>query len=163
MIKKILGLKSSMPVVTDIIAMHRGAEPEAASNGGPNLRTIVSTSPETPAAIVEGSRDDLATIIYTSGTTGTSNGVMLSHGNLLSNADDSLSALVLNHTDMTLSHLPIAHSFERTAGYYTRSMAGGTIAFAQSLGQIAANLTEVEPTVGLTGPRLPEVIHSRVM
>ena len=64
---------------------------------------------------------------------------------------------------MTLSHLPIAHSFERTAGYYTVAMAGGTIAFAESLGQIAANLTEVEPTVVLTVPRLLEVIHSRVM
>jgi long-chain acyl-CoA synthetase len=42
-------------------------------------------------------------------------------------------------------------------------MAGGTIAFAESLGQIASNLTEVEPTVVLTVPRLLEVIHSRVM
>src|SRR6266481_5052845 len=163
MIRKILGLKSSMPAVTDIIAMHRGAEPEAASNGGPNLRTIASTSAEAPAAIAEGSREDLATIIYTSGTTGTSKGVMLSHGNILANSDDALSALGLNHTDMTLSHLPIAHSFERTAGYYTVAMAGGTIAFAESLGQIASNLTEVEPTVVLTVPRLLEVIHSRVM
>ncbi|HWN57447.1 MAG TPA: long-chain fatty acid--CoA ligase [Methylomirabilota bacterium] len=163
MIKKILGLKSSMPAVTDIIAMHRGAEPETASNGGPNLRTIASTSAEAPAAIAEGSREDLATIIYTSGTTGTSKGVMLSHGNILANSDDALSALGLNHTGMTLSHLPIAHSFERTAGYYTVAMAGGTIAFAESLGQIASNLTEVEPTVVLTVPRLLEVIHSRVM
>jgi long-chain acyl-CoA synthetase len=163
MIKKILGLKSSMPAVTDLVAMHRGAEPEAASNGGPSLRTIASTSTEQPAAIAEGSREDLATIIYTSGTTGTSKGVMLSHGNLLANGDDALTALGLNHTDMTLSHLPIAHSFERTAGYYTVAMAGGTIAFAESLGQIASNLTEVEPTVVLTVPRLLEVIHSRVL
>ena len=42
-------------------------------------------------------------------------------------------------------------------------MAGGTIAFAEGLGQIASNLTEVEPTVVLTVPRLLEVIHSRVM
>ena len=125
--------------------------------------SAASISAEAPAAIVEGSSDDLATIIYTSGTTGTSKGVMLSHGNLLANAEDSLAALALNDTDMTLSHLPIAHSFERTAGYYTVAMAGGTIAFAESLGQIASNLTEVQPTVVLTVPRLLEVIHSRVM
>ena len=104
--------------------------------------SAASISGETPTAILEGSSDDLATIIYTSGTTGTSKGVMLSHGNLIANAEDSLEALALNDTDMTLSHLPIAHSFERTAGYYTVAMAGGTIAFAESLGQIAANLTE---------------------
>jgi long-chain acyl-CoA synthetase len=162
MVKKILGLSASIPDVTAIVAMHAGAESTPAANGTPAVVSAASISGEA-AAIVEGSSDDLATIIYTSGTTGTSKGVMLSHGNLLANAEDSLAALALNETDMTLSHLPIAHSFERTAGYYTVTMAGGTIAFAESLGQIASNLTEVEPTVVLTVPRLLEVIHSRVM
>ncbi len=163
MVKKILGLSASIPDVSTIVAMHSDAESVPASNGTPAVMTAASLSAETPAAIVEGSSDDLATIIYTSGTTGTSKGVMLSHGNLLANAEDSLAALALDDTDMTLSHLPIAHSFERTAGYYTVAMAGGTIAFAESLGQIASNLTEVQPTVVLTVPRLLEVIHSRVL
>jgi long-chain acyl-CoA synthetase len=163
LLKKILGISASIPDVTAIVAMHRDAESAPAADGTPAVMTAASLSGEAPAAIVEGSSDDLATIIYTSGTTGTSKGVMLSHGNLLANCEDSLAALALNHTDMTLSHLPIAHSFERTAGYYTVTMAGGTIAFAESLGQIASNLTEVEPTVVLTVPRLLEVIHSRVM
>ncbi|HEY9158473.1 long-chain fatty acid--CoA ligase [Candidatus Binatus sp.] len=163
MIKKILGLGSSIPAVATIVAMHRGAESAPAADAAPAIMTLKSVSGDAPAAIVEGSRDDLATIIYTSGTTGTPKGVMLSHGNLLANCADSLAALALNNTDMTLSHLPIAHSFERTAGYYTVAIAGGTIAFAESLGQIAANLTEVQPTVVLTVPRLLEVIHSRVM
>ncbi len=163
LVKKILGLGGSVPDLKAIVAMHSGAESTPAVDGGPAVISAASISAETPAAIVEGSSDDLATIIYTSGTTGTSKGVMLSHGNLLANAEDSLAALSLNDTDMTLSHLPIAHSFERTAGYYTVALAGGTIAFAESLGQIASNLTEVEPTVVLTVPRLLEVIHSRVM
>jgi long-chain acyl-CoA synthetase len=163
MIRKILGLGSSIPGLTAIVAMHRGAEPAPAAEGAPAVMTLESLSGHAPAAIVEGSSDDLATIIYTSGTTGTSKGVMLSHGNIIANCEDSLTALTLEHTDMTLSHLPIAHSFERTAGYYAVTMAGGTIAFAESLGQIASNLTEVEPTVVLTVPRLLEVIHSRVM
>jgi long-chain acyl-CoA synthetase len=163
MVRKILGLSSSIPDVTAIVAMHSGSESTPAANGTPAVMSAASLSGEAPAAIVEGSSDDLATLIYTSGTTGTSKGVMLSHGNLLANAEDSLAALGLNDTDMTLSHLPIAHSFERTAGYYTVAMAGGTIAFAESLGQIASNLIEVEPTVVLTVPRLLEVIHSRVM
>src|SRR5260370_24757072 len=162
-VKKILGLSASIPEVTAIVAMHSAAESTPAANGTPAVVSAASISGEAPAAIVEGSSDDLATIIYTSGTTGTSKGVMLSHGNLLANAEDSLAALALNDTDMTLSHLPIAHSFERTAGYYTVTMAGGTIAVAESLGQIASNVTQVEPTVVLTVPRLLEVIHSRVM
>src|SRR5208282_53810 len=156
MIKKILGLGNSIPGITAIIAMHQGAESAPAADGTPAIVTLASVSGDAPAAIVEGSSDDLATIIYTSGTTGRPKGVMLSHGNILANCEDALAALALDHNDMTLSHLPIAHSFERTAGYYTVAMAGGTIAFAESLGQIASNLTEVEPTVVLTVPRMLE-------
>jgi len=163
MIKKILGLGSSIPEVTAIVAMDHGAQSAPAADATPAIITMASVSGDAPAALDDGRSDDLATIIYTSGTTGTPKGVMLSHGNILANCEDSLAALTLNNTDMTLSHLPIAHSFERTAGYYTVTMAGGTIAFAESLGQIASNLLEVEPTVVLTVPRLLEVIHSRVM
>ncbi|HWJ41220.1 MAG TPA: AMP-binding protein, partial [Candidatus Limnocylindrales bacterium] len=85
MVKKILGLSASIPDVTAIVAMHAGAESTPAANGTPAVMSAASISGETPAAIVEGSSDDLATIIYTSGTTGTSKGVMLSHGNLLAN------------------------------------------------------------------------------
>ncbi len=42
-------------------------------------------------------------------------------------------------------------------------MAGGTIAYAEGLTQIAQNLLEIQPTVLLTVPRLLEVIYSRVM
>ena len=58
----------------------------------------------------------------------------------------SQAALDSNDRDMTLSFLPVAHSFERTAGYYTVMTAGGTIAYAEGLGQIAQNLLEVNPT-----------------
>jgi long-chain acyl-CoA synthetase len=111
---------------------------------------------------VEGRGDDLATFIYTSGTTGPPKGAMLSHRNILANCASNLDALQLNDTDSTLSFLPVAHSFERTAGYYTVMLGGGTINYAEGLGQIAQNLLEVEPTVVLTVPRLLEVIYSRV-
>ena len=116
-----------------------------------------------PAPPIEGSREDLATLIYTSGTTGPSKGAMLTHGNLLANSESSQAALDLNEQDMTLSFLPIAHSFERTAGYYTVVLAGGTISYAEGLGQIAQNLLEVNPTIVLTVPRVLEAVYARVM
>jgi long-chain acyl-CoA synthetase len=161
MVKKILALAPNLPNLKTIIALHRDAAASAAN--GPAVTPLAALSAEQPAAIGEASRADLATIIYTSGTTGVSKGVMLTHGNILSNAEDSLEVLGLGETDMTLSFLPIAHSFERTAGYYTVMLAGATIAFAEGLAQIASNLTEVNPTIVLTVPRLLEVIHGRVM
>ncbi len=162
MVKKILGIAGSLPDLSGVIAVHYGAEPQAASNGTPAVMTLKSASGDSAAGITEGSRDDLATIIYTSGTTGPSKGVMLTHGNLLANCEDALQVLGLNETDSILSFLPVAHSFERTAGYYTVVMAGGTIAYAEGLTQIAANLQEIRPTIVLTVPRLLEVIFSRV-
>jgi long-chain acyl-CoA synthetase len=163
MVKKILSLAPELPQLKTIVATHSEASASPASNGVPSVTTLAAVSGASAAAPIEGRSEDLATFIYTSGTTGTSKGVMLTHGNILSNAEDSQAALDLNEADTTLSFLPVAHSFERTAGYYTVVLAGGTIAYAEGLGQIASNLVEINPTVVLTVPRLLEVIYGRVM
>lgn len=54
--------------------------------------------------------DDLAAILYTSGTTGRSKGAMLSHGNLLSNADALAEAWRFTGDDVLLHALPIFHA-----------------------------------------------------
>jgi long-chain acyl-CoA synthetase len=159
LINKIRGL-GPLPELEAVMAMQDGA---VARDGGLPVLAMKQLSEFEPTPAIEGSRDDLATFIYTSGTTGASKGVMLSHGNLLANCESNLEALNLGEGDMTLSFLPVAHSFERTAGHYTVIAAGGTIAYAEGLGQIAQNLLEVEPTVVLTVPRLLEVVYGRVM
>jgi len=163
LVSKLRALAGSLPEMKTIVAMHRGSAPEPAQNSGPAVITMASASDMKPAEIVEGSREDIATFIYTSGTTGPSKGVVLTHGNILANCFDSQKALTLNENDMTLSFLPVAHSFERTAGYYTVMIAGGMIAYAEGLASIASNLLEIQPTIVLTVPRLLEVIYSRVM
>jgi long-chain acyl-CoA synthetase len=149
-----------LPGLETIIAAYAGASHDGAGAG---IVSIEQASAYEPVPAAAGSRDELATFIYTSGTTGPPKGAMLSHGNIIANCESNLAALDLNAADLTLSFLPVAHSFERTAGYYTVLMGGGTIAYAEGLAQLASNLLEVEPTVVLTVPRLLEVIHSRVM
>jgi long-chain acyl-CoA synthetase len=149
-----------LPGLETIIAAYAGASHDGA---GPGIVSIEQASAYESVPAAAGSRDELATFIYTSGTTGPPKGAMLSHGNIIANCESNLAALDLNAADLTLSFLPVAHSFERTAGYYTVLMGGGTIAYAEGLAQLASNLLEVEPTVVLTVPRLLEVIHSRVM
>jgi long-chain acyl-CoA synthetase len=60
--------------------------------------------------------DDLAVLIYTSGTTGNPKGVMLSHGNLVSNSYESSHYVLpeVNPGDPVLSVLPFAHIYEHT-------------------------------------------------
>jgi long-chain acyl-CoA synthetase len=54
---------------------------------------------------------DVAVFLYTSGTTGHPKGAMLSHRNLLWDAEACGRALALNHNDVCLCVLPMFHSF----------------------------------------------------
>ncbi len=162
MVKKVIALGGAIPAIEGIIAMHPDAKDQVASNGTPRVMTLDSASGDSPASVIEGKREDLATLIYTSGTTGPSKGVMLTHGNLLSNAEDAVAVLNVNERDNILSFLPVAHSFERTAGYYTVVLGGGEIAYAEGLTAIPANLQEIKPTLLLVVPRLLEAIYDRV-
>ncbi len=107
--------------------------------------------------------DDLLTLIYTSGTTGNPKGVMLTHHNLVSNIKAAAQVIDFGESDIMLSFLPLSHSFERMAGYYTGMSCGTTIAYAESVETVRDNMLEVRPTIITTVPRLFERIHSRVM
>jgi long-chain acyl-CoA synthetase len=107
--------------------------------------------------------EDLLTLIYTSGTTGNPKGVMLTHANLVSNIVASAQVIEFGVGDTMLSFLPLSHSFERMAGYYTAFSCGATIAYAESVETVRDNMLEVRPTIVTTVPRLFERIHSRVM
>ncbi|HET7773159.1 MAG TPA: malonyl-CoA synthase [Burkholderiaceae bacterium] len=58
---------------------------------------------------VQRAASDLACILYTSGTTGRSKGAMLTHGNMLSNAQTLHRFWGFSHKDVLLHALPIFH------------------------------------------------------
>jgi malonyl-CoA/methylmalonyl-CoA synthetase len=59
--------------------------------------------------VAQSDADDLAAILYTSGTTGRSKGAMLSHGNMLSNAQTLKSYWGWKQGDVLIHALPIFH------------------------------------------------------
>ena len=104
----------------------------------------------------------LATIIYTSGTTGNPKGVMLSHDNLLTNAAGTGKISFVEPDDLLLSWLPYSHIYARTVDHYLTTWAGITIALAESIETLVADLSAVKPTWLTAVPRFYEKVWNSV-
>lgn len=105
--------------------------------------------------------DDLATLIYTSGTTGTSKGVMLTHGNLTSNANMSTRYAEWLPGDIYLSFLPLSHVTARHLDYVCY-LNGVTIAYCPYFDQLPQMFQEAKPTIIVAVPRVYEKIRQEV-
>lgn len=113
-------------------------------------------------------RTDTACLIYTSGTGGAPKGVMLSHGAILCNCMGAYhlfndAGLLELDREVFLSFLPLSHSYEHTAGLYFPITIGAQIYYAEGIDRLAANMSEVSPTIMTAVPRLYETMHQRIV
>jgi long-chain acyl-CoA synthetase len=106
--------------------------------------------------------DDLATVMYTSGTTGNPKGVMLTHGNLISNTLACQQAQAVPEDSVLLTWLPFTHIYARTVDHYGALMGGATLALADSAETLVENLAEIQPTHMSCVPRFYEKVLSAV-
>jgi len=163
----LLAVRSEMPAVERIVTIGVPAASDAPA-GGPQVETFAAFTAHGAAAdsawletiAARAQPGDLATLIYTSGTTGDPKGVMLTHDNLVSNVLTGCDVLGLDGSYTALSFLPLSHSFERMVDY-CYFYKGITIAYAESVQTVAANLLEVKPHVFVAVPRVYEKIMSR--
>ena len=81
--------------------------------------------PRSPCAH-DATRNDLAVVMLTAGSSGEPKLVMLSHGNLLSNAASIIESLDIRSTDRALALLPFHHAFGNSI-LQTHLLAGATL------------------------------------
>lgn len=106
--------------------------------------------------------DQLASIIYTSGTTGNSKGVMLTHKNIVFNAEQSGLVQPIVETDRFLSILPLSHTYENTLGLVLPVMNGAHVFYISKPPTptvLLPALKKVKPTIMLTVPLIIEKIY----
>ena len=92
------------------IATATGAQVLTLDADGEGILTEAAARESDAFETVERSADDLAALLYTSGTTGRSKGAMLTHGNLVSNAEALRETWRYTADDVLIHALPIFHT-----------------------------------------------------
>jgi long-chain acyl-CoA synthetase len=108
-------------------------------------------------------RSNMACIIYTSGTQGEPKGVMLSHGGILSNCEDSFNLLkeIISSKPKFLTWLPLSHSYEHTV-QFVQIAVGAEIFYAESIDKLIKNMSECGPDIMTAVPRFYQNLHQKI-
>jgi long-chain acyl-CoA synthetase len=110
------------------------------------------------AEVNKGTAEDLAIIAYTSGTTGVPKGVMLSHRNLLSNAQNLLQVEEIRASDEVMAYLPMAWVGDFYFSVLLPLLTGCAVNCPEDPATVMRDLREIGPTFFLCPPRVWEGI-----
>jgi long-chain acyl-CoA synthetase len=169
-VDKIAAVRGQLPALAMIVVIDADGRPwpegvttlaDVAARGRRHLASDMAAAQIFEERGIALARDALATIIYTSGTTGEPKGVMLTHGNLLSNVEAAVEVFGVTSEDVALSFLPLSHAFERMV-LCMYLYAGASVAFAESPDTLARDLVDVQPTLMTAVPRVFEKLHDPI-
>jgi len=134
----------------------------------PTVLARHSSSLYVPAAI---SGDDTLEIVFTSGTTADPKGVVITHGNVLSNITPLETEITkylkyerLVHPIRFLNLLPLSHVFGQFLGIFLPPLFGGIVVFQDSLkpSEVIATLRRERISVLVTVPRVLQALKEKV-
>jgi len=114
--------------LTVVAAAHGSLLQTLAADGSGSLAELASGQAKS-FETVDRDQDDLAALLYTSGTTGRSKGAMLTHRNLLSNAQALVACWRFTADDVLLHALPIFHVHGLFVATNVMLLAGGSMIF----------------------------------
>ncbi|MFQ5671144.1 MAG: AMP-dependent synthetase/ligase [Acidobacteriota bacterium] len=159
-VERLRRLGESLPDLERIIDLSNGSRLPGRTMGFADVcdtgRRKLQTGGSRPAQEAAGP-GDLATIVYTSGTTGRPKGVMLTHGNILSNVAAIRQVMHVRPEDRVLSILPSWHMYERIVEYAT--LFSGAVLTYTTLRALREDLRTVRPTFFASVPRIWSKLH----
>lgn len=161
-LKKILAVKDRTAVEQVVVMDEVGGIPEAIPMHRLAMNPGTGRDHEMEARGKAVGPADLATIVYTSGTTGIPKGVMLTHGNLVSNLFYAKDYFDLGPGQIGISFLPLSHVTARHLDYVLFDC-GVTIAYCPAIASMQQYLAEVRPTIFVGVPRVYEKLRDKVL
>jgi long-chain acyl-CoA synthetase len=115
------------------------------------------------AETAKGKSEDTAILLYTSGTTGQPKGVVLSFGNLVQTARNSIEFDSLTADEDVLAYLPMAWVGDHLFSYGQSYVAGFCVSCPESRDTVLHDLRELGPTYFFAPPAIFESILTTVM
>ncbi len=110
------------------------------------------------------SPDDLAALLYTSGTTADPKGVMLTHANLVGEANSVFGVVTIGPSDALLGILPMFHVLAQMANLFLPLFNGSRVVYLETLNttELLRALRERDITVFVVVPQFFYLIHEKI-
>jgi long-chain acyl-CoA synthetase len=107
---------------------------------------------------------DLAALLYTSGTTADPKGVMLTHGNLVGEANAVFQVISIGPSDALLGILPMFHVLAQMANLFLPLFNGARVVYLETLNttELLRALQEREITTFCVVPQFFYLIHEKI-
>ncbi len=107
---------------------------------------------------------DLAALLYTSGTTADPKGVMLTHSNLVGEANSVLTVIKIDSNDALLGILPMFHVLAQMANLFLPLFNGARVVYLETLNttELLRALQERDITAFCVVPQFFYLIHERI-
>ncbi len=108
--------------------------------------------------------ESIASLLYTSGTTADPKGVMLTHGNLLAEAESVFKVIKIGPEDSILGLLPLFHVLSQMANLLLPLVSGTRVVYLETLNttELLRALQEREITIFCVVPQFFNLIHERI-